>query len=459
MSFVECSCCGKSASKKCGRCSQTTYCSKKCQEMHWNISHQYQCIGEGPFDIFAQSTMVDRSLFWKMADNMTTAMLARAIAYAEESAQDKVIRYILDEGPQKIGMLKTIFTFACTNSFPEYERLAEKLFPNFNIKDVYDEENFEVMGPNETFIQVSILNTLSGNGTLKILKMLYTYYENGERHDLHPFDLVDTAIKKNRPLDILNFVTEQREFFFKLNKLENDIESAKESYGPEKHKARIMDYLLSNPNTKYIQTKLFYVLEYLLIKFDGAKICETLFQLIPDIDDYMYFHRTNFLINIIMSKKLKSLEMCLSNPRIDPNKGGVVAPVLYAILEYTKNNIEAEALELLFNHKKIDLSIISAKILSAKTFNRMWDLQRPDNKKENNTFNQQDIEDSVLYFWSPKMLKLFLLGGKGKYHKSITGTFMRGIRDNIKNKTSMRVKEKEDIISAFIKYRETADLS
>lgn len=51
------SCKGKGVSHKCGGCMVPAYCSEKCAQTHWTQTHERECIGAGPFDMFALPTM------------------------------------------------------------------------------------------------------------------------------------------------------------------------------------------------------------------------------------------------------------------------------------------------------------------------------------------------------------------------------------------------------------------
>jgi hypothetical protein len=69
------------------------YCSEQCAQKHWKQSHERECIGAGPFDMFALPTM-GKEYFFEQTKYMTIKELCWAIAIAKPEAQDKILGWL-----------------------------------------------------------------------------------------------------------------------------------------------------------------------------------------------------------------------------------------------------------------------------------------------------------------------------------------------------------------------------
>lgn len=108
MSTLVCaSCKGKGVSHKCGGCMLPAYCSEKCAQTHWTQTHERECIGAGPFDMFALPTM-GKEYFFEQIKYMKFKDLGWAIGIAKPEAQDKILGWLSEYDPnilQKIMLV------------------------------------------------------------------------------------------------------------------------------------------------------------------------------------------------------------------------------------------------------------------------------------------------------------------------------------------------------------------
>lgn len=69
------------------------YCSEKCAQTHWTQTHERECIGAGPFDMFALPRM-GKEYFFEQIKYMNVKALGWAIGIAKPEAQDKILGWL-----------------------------------------------------------------------------------------------------------------------------------------------------------------------------------------------------------------------------------------------------------------------------------------------------------------------------------------------------------------------------
>lgn len=447
MSF-SCKVCGdNNAKKKCGGCQQTVYCSKKCQEQDWNISHQYECIEGGHFDIFAWKGS-DELLFWKMAEQFRDIKdLVIAIAITELPVQDRMLVWMIKK-KRNTKYLEEFFVTAAklydSNDIPgRYRNIILKLAPNIKMEPRTFQDSLEPIVKFCTKYDIVAVEAIF----LEITKD--EIYEGFARFlEL----LVLKAIKYNpKTVAVIKYLSERRDEYLIIQRHLDDFEY----HIDEEWNMDLFRYLLSKVS-KHITEKL------ILRAFAGFM----------ENDETEHFRvllencrpKFNPANTCIMKMEPKFLSICFEKNKkfnFDPTMPDVIEgfnmgpftvfPIEIGVMRYHDQRGTRRSylcLKILLQNKKIDTKYITSYLLRTATLD---DYKNP---LEQKTATREDIEGSMLVAWDVDLLRMFLLE-RNDLHETISADYIRGVRDRLQNNNN---KEREEIMTEFIQKRERQEL-
>lgn len=443
MSF-SCKVCGdNNAKKKCGGCQQTVYCSKKCQEQDWNISHQYECIEGGHFDIFAWKGS-DEFLFWNMAEQFRDIKdLVIAIAITELPVQDRMLAWMIKK-KRNTKYLKEFFVTAAklydSNDIPgRYRNIILKIAPNIEMDYKTFEDSIEPIVKFCTKYDIVALEMIF----LQITKDgIYKGFDSFLEL------LVWKAIRHNhKSVEVIKYLSEMRD---KYSNIQKDLDNLKEEINID-----LFKYILSKVK-KHIPQNL---IRSLLINFVQKDKTEHFRVLLEHC--HLNF---NPLITCIMNREPKFLKICFEkNKKFDFDlnmsddlesinlKPIVVFPIEVGVVRYQgqgRTRPSYMCLQILLQNEKIHAKYVTSYVLRQNNF-RYYE-----NPLEQKTATREDIEGSMLVAWDVDLLRMFLLE-RNDLHETISADYIRGVRDRLQNNNN---KEREEIMTEFIQKRERQEL-
>lgn len=446
-----CSACGSDAKKKCANCLSVSYCSKECQEQHWNTSHQYECIEGGHFDIFAWSGS-NRDLFWEMAEQFRNMKdLVIAIAITELPVQDRMLVWIIDK-KRNTKYLQEFFVEAAklyeSEDVPgRYRNIILRIAPNIKMEPRTFQDSIEPIVKHSTTYDVveaiflQITKDEIYEGFVRFLEML-----------------VLKAIRNNcKSVAVIKYLSERRDKYMIIQRHLDDFEY----YITEEYNIDLFKYLLSKVG-KHIPEKL---TRYAIAAF------------IKQPNETEHFRvflencrpKFNPAITCIMYMQPKFLDICFEKNKkfnfdptmpddIDSDNASVLVtggpfllfPIEVAIIRYHGQRGTHPAylcLKSLLQNKKIDTRYVTSFLLRRDKFSNY------ENTLEQKVATPKDIEGSMLVAWDVDLLRILLLE-RNDLHETISADYIRGVRDRLQKNN----KEREDVMTEFIQKRERQEI-